>query len=144
MTACPRPAKSRYATRTAAETAARRVALRIDLLLSPYECVCTWWHLTKAALEQPVDVSAASVRDIEYLASLPDIDFREVVVADSAGDGEPGQRAALCHPRNQVRWKKQLGQLIANVDAQLHERRGDRTLATHDWAKRATSHRDAL
>ncbi|MFD7661316.1 hypothetical protein [Streptomyces sp. NPDC059788] len=144
MTACPKPTKSRYATRTAAETAARRVAVRSNLLLSPYECVCTWWHLTKSAPEQPVDVSAAQIRDIEHLASLPDIDFREVVAADSAGDGELGRRAALRHRRNQIRWKKHLGQLIANVDAQLHERRGDRTLAAHDWARRATAHRNAL
>ncbi|MFE7116558.1 hypothetical protein ACFU99_14215 [Streptomyces sp. NPDC057654] len=112
--------------------------------LSPYECVCTWWHLSKSAPEQPVDVSAAQVRDIEYLAILPDIDFREVVVADSAGDGELSQRAALRHPRNQVRWRKHLGQLIANVEAQLHERRGDPTLAAHDWTRRASAHRDTL
>ncbi|AVH59943.1 MULTISPECIES: hypothetical protein [Streptomyces] len=144
MTACPNPTKSRYATREAAETAARRVALRIEAPLRPYECACTWWHLTKNLPERPVDVSAATRHDIEFLNVLPDIDFREVVVRDADGQGDPGQRAALRHHRNQVRWKKQLGQLIADVEEQLKDRRGDKSLASHDWAKRATGYRDSL
>lgn len=144
MTACPNPTKSRYATREAAETAARRVALRIEAPLTPYECACTWWHLTKNTPEQPLDASAASLHDIEYLAGLPDIDFREIVVRDVSGEGDPGQRAALRHHRNQIRWKKQLGQLVADIEAQLRERGQDKSLAAHDWAKRAGAYRDAL
>ncbi|MEU7156059.1 hypothetical protein AB0A98_06390 [Streptomyces chrestomyceticus] len=41
--------------------------------------------------------------------------------------------------RHQIPWKKHLGQLIANVKAQLHESRGDRALVTHDGARRATT-----
>jgi hypothetical protein len=38
MSACPNPTKSRYATRAAAVKAARRVALRVEAPLAPYEC----------------------------------------------------------------------------------------------------------
>ncbi len=47
MTACPTPAKSRYATHPAAERAGRQAALTVGRHLRPYECRCGWWHLTK-------------------------------------------------------------------------------------------------
>ncbi|MFD8771373.1 hypothetical protein [Streptomyces sp. NPDC059916] len=144
MRLCPNPTKSRYATREAAESAARRVALRIEAPLAPYECPCSWWHLTKGTPEQPIDPATAPRYDIEHLASLPDIDFREIVARDVTGEGDPGQRAALRHSRNVLRWKRQLGQLIADIEGQLKDRRGDKSLAGHDWAKRAVGRRDAL
>lgn len=144
MTTCPTPTKSRYATSEAAGSAARRVALRVEAPLHPYECACTWWHLTKDTPEPPIDLASASRHDIELLNAMPDIDFREIVVRDVDGQGDPSQRAALRHYRNQVRWKKQLGQLIGDVEAQLEARRTDTTLAGHDWAKRATNYRYAL
>lgn len=47
MTACPTPAKSRYATQTAAAQAGRRSVIAVGRHLRPYECRCGWWHLTK-------------------------------------------------------------------------------------------------
>lgn len=144
MPDCPNLAKSRYATREAAENAARRVALRIEAPLRPYECACTWWHLTKSAPERSVSVDDATPHDIELLAAMPDIDLRAVVVRDAEGEGDPSVRAALRHHRNQVRWKRHLGQLIADVETQLAERRGDTSLAAHDWTKRAQGYRSQL
>lgn len=144
MTACPNPTKARYATRTAADNAAHRATLRIEVPLTPYECPCTWWHLTKHAPEQPVDPATASQYDVEHLAGMPDIDFREIVARDVSGEGELSQRAALRHHRNQLRWKRQLGQLMTDVEQQLNDRRHERTLAVHDWRKRALNYRDAL
>jgi hypothetical protein len=46
---CPRPDKRRYATRQAADLAARRRPAIAGLLLWPYACPCGWWHLTKQA-----------------------------------------------------------------------------------------------
>lgn len=49
MTACPTPAKSRYATQTASDRAGRHSIATVGRHLSPYQCRCGWWHLTKIA-----------------------------------------------------------------------------------------------
>lgn len=144
MSGCPNPTKSRFATRAAAVNASQRVDLRANLQLTPYECVCTWWHLTKGNVEEIPDPASADRAAIERLASLPLIDFRGVVAEDARGLGDPGDRAALRHLLNLPRWKKQLGELIADVEQQLRERKGDKTLAGHDWRKRALGYRDVL
>jgi hypothetical protein len=144
LTACPNPTKHRYATRAAAENAALRASLRYDDPLRPYECVCTWWHLTSKPVEELPDPATADKLDIERLASIPDIDFREIVVADVRGDGSSGERAALRHPHNLKRWQKMLGQLIHDAEQQLRDRRGDKSPEGCDWRKRATRHRDNL
>jgi hypothetical protein len=118
--------------------------LRVESPLSPYECSCSWWHLTKGTPEKPIEASDASQHDVELVSALPANALREIVVRDASGEGDPSQRAALRHYRNQVRWKRQLGQLIADIETQLKDRRGDTTLAGHDWTKRATGYRDAL
>ena len=144
MTTCPNPTKSRYATRAAAETAAKRVALRIEAPLNPYECVCTWWHLTKNQPENLPQAADAPSPIVERFMVIPDIDFREIVVADARSAGDPDERAALRHPRILKRWRQHLGQLMADVEQQLKERRGDKSLEGHDWRKKATGHRDSL
>lgn len=144
MTACPNPTKSRYATRGAAEIAAKRVALRLEAPLTPYECVCTWWHLTKQQPEELPSAEDAPGPVVERLMAIPDIDFREIVAADARGTGDPEERAALRHRRILKRWQRHLGQLMADVEQQLKERRGDKSLEGHDWRKKATGHRDSL
>lgn len=144
MTACPNPTKSRYATRAAAESACKRVALRVEDPLSPYECVCTWWHLTKRQPEQLPRAVDAPGPVVERLMVIPDIDFREIVVADVRSAGDPEERAALRHRRILKRWRQHLGQLMTDVEQQLKERRADKSLEGHDWRKKATGHRDSL
>lgn len=144
MTACPTPTKSRYATRAAADNAAKRVALRLEAPLTPYECPCTWWHLTKQQPEQLPRAADAPGPVIERLMAIPDIDFREIVAADVRGGGDPEERAALRHRRILKRWQQHLGQLVSAVEQQLKERRGDKTLEGHDWRKKATAHRDMV
>lgn len=144
MTACPTPTKSRFATRAAADNAAKRVDLRANLQLTPYECVCTWWHLTSQQPEQLPRAADAPTPIVERLISIPDIDFREIVAADVRGEGDPDERAALRHTRNLKRWQKHLGQLIADAEQQLRERRDDKSLAGHDWRKKVTGYRDSL
>ena len=144
MTACPNPTKSRYATRAAAENAAERATLRFERFQRPYECVCAWWHLTSQPAEEIPDAADADKVDIERLASIPDIDFREIVAADARGEGNLGERAALRHPHNLKRWQKMLGQFIRDAEQQLRDRRGEKSLEGHDWRKRATQHRDNL
>lgn len=144
MSTCPTPKKARYATRAGAENAARRVDLGAGMALNPYECACTWWHLTKGETEQLPDPATAATADVQRLTAMPLIDFREVVADDACGKGDPGVRAALRHHANLPRWKKALGSLINDTNLQLRERRGDRSLAAHDWRKRVTGYRNGL
>ncbi|WP_322501790.1 hypothetical protein TR631_33710 [Streptomyces rochei] len=144
MTTCPNPGKSRYATRLAADNAAQRVDLRAGLQLRAYECVCTWWHLTKDPAQELINPADASPHVIERLVSIPDIDFREIVAADIRGAGDPDERAALRHRRNHRRWKEQLGELIADIETQLRDRRASPIPTDPEWRRRATAYRDRL
>lgn len=144
-TVCPTPQKTgRYTTETAAQLAAWAVSAREGVEFSHYECVCTWWHLTRGAPDLKIDVTMASAQDIAYVQALPDIDFRSIVAQDARQKGRLGHRAALRHQTSQVRWRGQLGILINEVENDLNRRTGDASLATHDWMKRATGFRDAL
>lgn len=144
MTACPHPTKSRFATRAAAVNASQRVDLRANLQLTPYECVCSWWHLTKGTVETALTADDADRADIERVAAMPGIDFREIVVADVRNEGTRAQRAVLRHELNLRRWKRQLGQLAGDVEAQLRARKDDTSLEAHDWRKRTTSYRNTI
>jgi hypothetical protein len=141
---CPQPTKSRYATLEAATKAAHRVTHQIGLPLRPYECPCTWWHLTKTPAEPIPNAADATPHDIQRLTSLPDIDFRAVVAADAQGSGAQTDRAALRHHLNLTRWKRSLGQLEADLNLQFGERKGDKSLAAHDWRRRATGYRESI
>ena len=141
---CPTPDKVRYATRAGAEQGAHRASLRFGEPLYPYECACTWWHVSKSEPEPDVDMDAATRADIECLAAAPDADFRAVVVADATGTATPAQRAALRHHTNLYKWKYHLGQLMHDVQTQLHTRARDATLATHDWRRRTLGYRNTL
>lgn len=142
-TRCPTPTKSRYATVTAADQAAHRTGLTIGLPLRPYECACTWWHLTKSAAPEHATTQATPAA-IQYLATLPDIDFREIVALEARGQGEAIHNAALRDAALLRRWRKNLGQLMGDVDQQLADRRHERSLAGHDWRKRAVTYRNTL
>lgn len=141
---CPKPDKARYATREAAVSAARRVTLKADLILNPYECACTWWHLTKGVPTQPVDPAGATPQQAMRLELLPDVDFREIAARDARAEGDPVDRASLRHDGNLRRWHKILGQLIDDADQQLAARTHDNTLTAHDWRRRTTGYRDNL
>ncbi|MEV6833538.1 hypothetical protein AB0N17_03240 [Streptomyces sp. NPDC051133] len=144
MTDCPTPTKMRYATKAAAEAAAARAVVRTDTTLRPYECPCTWWHLSSKPGEEIPEPDLTDQVTIERLVSIPDSDFREIVVADTRGDGLLEERAALRHPRALNRWRDHLGELTRDIEQQLADRRTDKTLITVDWRKRATAYRDTL
>jgi hypothetical protein len=139
VTDCPTPTKARYATQNAAITAAARASFGLGTPLRPYECPCSWWHLTSKRADLIPNPASATEVDIERLMSIPESDFREIVVADTRSEGAPGERAALRHPRILGRWKKTLGELVSDIEQQLRDRRH-----VTDWRKRALGHRDAL
>ncbi|MFI7890949.1 hypothetical protein ACIFUY_06750 [Streptomyces sp. CACIS-1.16CA] len=144
-TPCPHPTKSRYATLEAATKAAHRVTHQVGLPLRPYECPCSWWHLTKTPAPAALPTASdATLADVQRLASLPDIDFRNIVAADARGEGKPGDRGALRAPQILTRWKRCLGQLHKDLNDQFQDNRGDKSLLAEDWRKRATSYRETL
>jgi hypothetical protein len=118
--------------------------VKLDATLTPYECACTWWHLTKGKPEKPIDPTRAGTLDAQRLTALPDVDFREIAALDARGEGDPVERAALRHDRNLKRWYKQLGLLVDDVNQQLKARADDKSLAAHDWRRRTTGYRDNL
>lgn len=144
MTAtCPTPGKSRYATSTAADQAAHRAGLSLGIPLRAYECACSWWHITKSPAPEHANIQPTTAA-IQYLAALPDIDFREIVALEARGQGEPVHNAALRDVALVRRWRKSLGQLMNDIDQQLADRRHDRSLSSHDWRKRAVTYRNTL
>lgn len=143
-TACPTPTKTRYATKRAAEDAVAHVHLRSGDQLHIYECACTWWHLTKKPAAVIPEPDPDDQLSLERLVSMPDSDFREIVAADIRGEGATQDRAALRHPRNLKRWRRQLGELIVDIEQQLGARRDERTPEAEAWRQRGTDYRAAL
>lgn len=142
--ACPTSTKARYATRTGAEQGAHRAHLKFGEPLYPYECGCSWWHLTKTAPAPVADPAAATRPDIETLAAATEADFRAATVEDATGRADPGQCSALRHHTNLYRWKEHLGILLDDVDQQLARRSPETTLAAHDWRRRTLGYRNLL
>ncbi|WP_399559389.1 hypothetical protein [Streptomyces chartreusis] len=141
---CPTGQKKRYAAREAADNAARRSQIGIAHPLYPYVCVCTWWHLSK---QQPDTIPADAVAepdDIYRLQIQSDAAFRETVATEARGKLPRHDRIALRQPGNLLRWTNALKELRADINIQLTERAGDKTLEAHDWRKRAEGYRDVL
>lgn len=141
---CPTDQKKRYATREAADNAARRSQIAIDTPLYPYICVCTWWHLSK---QQPTDVPTNAIADPDDTYRLQvqsDTSFRETVSHDARNKLPMHDRIALRQPGNLLRWNQALKELRADINIQITERASDKTLEAHDWRKRAEGYRDVL
>ncbi|WP_405769215.1 hypothetical protein OG539_32630 [Actinacidiphila glaucinigra] len=143
MTACPTPSKHRYATREAAESTARRIQAGIGQILNPYPCGCDWWHLTSQDITLPEGAKPRQA-DVDRLVAMTDLDFRAVVKADATGKAGRNYRLALRHRDNLRRWKHVLGELTFDLGRQFDEKAHDRSIAAHDWRKRARGYWDAL
>jgi hypothetical protein len=141
---CPTPTKKRYATRQAAEDAAHRSQIAINAPLYPYICICTWWHLSKKPSTTVPEDATPDPQDVNRLQLQSDTTFRETVAADARSTLPMDDRIALRAPGNQLRWNQTLKELRADINRQLNERAGDKTLAAHDWRKRAEGYRDCL
>ncbi|MGW2740544.1 hypothetical protein ACWC4D_40925 [Streptomyces sp. NPDC001288] len=141
---CPNPQKKRYATRQAADNAARGVQVAIPTPLHPYVCICTWWHLSKTPTETvPVD-AVAHPNDIQRLHLQSDTTFRETVSREARGQLPMDDRIAIRHPGLLLRWHNTLKELRADINQELNNRPKDNSLLTHDWRKRAEGYRDSL
>ncbi|MFD7093353.1 hypothetical protein [Streptomyces xanthophaeus] len=137
-TPCPTPNHPRYATPEAAKIAATRTGLR----LRTYDCVCTWWHLSLSA--RPQVPATADPAHIQHLANLDDTAFREIVTLDARGEANPLHSAGLRDHINASRWCKTVGQLLHDIEEQLHKRRNERGPDSALWRKRAATYRGVL
>lgn len=142
--ACPTPAKKRYATSEAADRAAHGAQLAIPGPLHPYMCVCTWWHLSKKPPTTIPDNAIPDPADIHRLELQSDGAFRETVSIEARGKAPMADRIALRHTSILLRWQRTLKELRGDINRQLTERAGDRTLEAHDWRKRAEGYRASL
>lgn len=133
-TPCPTPTKARYATAEAAANAARRRVLVLEQLLRPYECACTWFHLTKSDNNPMPDHACPAPADVNRLRHMPDAEFLAAVKADVQGRLDLPDRIALRHPKLLGRWARALEQLRVDLDQQLAWRAADR--AAEDWRRR--------
>lgn len=142
--ACPTDQKKRYATREAADNAARRSQIAVGAPLYPYVCICTWFHLSKQPSDTvPLD-AVADPDDIYRLQLQSDTTFRETVATEARGRLAMHDRIALRHPGNLLRWNQALKELRADINTQLNERATDTSLEAHDWRKRTEGYRNVL
>jgi hypothetical protein len=75
---------------------------------------------------------------------MTDPEFRAVVIADATGKAGRAYRLALRHRDNLRRWRHNLGELTFDIEQQLNDRIGDRSLEAVDWRKRARGYRAVL
>jgi hypothetical protein len=88
--------------------------------------------------------ATADTQDVLRLQLQSDNAFRDTVATEAQGKGELPDRLALRHPGILLRWNRALKDLRADLNKQLTNRAGDKTLTAHDWRKRAFAYRDSL
>jgi hypothetical protein len=143
---CPTPQKKRYATREAADSAARGVQIAITQPLYPYVCSCTWWHLSKNATnELPANITADPA-DVERLHGMTTTQFRDLVATEASGKAADNDRLALRHPNTTHlnRWRDTLKELLDDIKLQLSARSTDTSPEALEWRRRAKAYRESL
>jgi hypothetical protein len=128
---CPTPEKRRFATVEAARSYALARELALDgTLLTPYECPCSWWHLTSA--EQVPERAVPDPAIVTHLRYASHDAFAEAVEADASGRADMPVRIALRAPRIRGRWITTLRAIAARLDREITDRP-----ASPDWRHRA-------
>lgn len=132
MPGCRTPEKSRYATREAAESAARRARLGVGKHLSPYdECGCGWWHLTSGPV-RPVEPPSG----IEEIAAMDDDAFEELTFREIRNRVHDVERDGLRSPVLVRRWEAALRAARTNLDGQFARHADQLDEAAEDWRQR--------
>lgn len=132
---CPTPAKSRNATVSAAQSAARRSRLGVGKDLYPYECPCGWHHLTS---KKPTEAAPAPA-DVASVHQLDDDAFRRLVLRDAQYQAPLVYARALRDPSMLHRWITALKDLQRDLAAELNEAPND-----DPWRTQAEQLRAAL
>jgi hypothetical protein len=128
-TACPTPAKTRFAT----DEAAKHAAARYVKTLRTYQCDCSWWHLTSKT-QAPKPIADTTVT--QHVTALDDTDFELLVGAELRGHATPQQAAALRDPINHDRWIRALIATNEDIQQQLAARKNDRSTEATQWRRR--------
>jgi hypothetical protein len=131
---CPTPEKRRFATVEGAAAYARQRQLAIGTLLTPYDCPCTWVHLTSA--EQVPDRAEPDPAIVSQLRYATHDAFVEAVEADASGRADMPTRIALRAPRIRGRWITTLRAINVRLDRELATRP-----AGAAWRQRAEAFR---
>lgn len=133
---CPTPAKSKYATQEAAQSAAHRVQIPVGQVLTPYSCRCGWVHLTsRPQRPQP------TIDDIAQVHALDDDQFR-VLVIDDARYRAAWIRSRALRDRSLVhRWIAVLKAKQKDLNLQLADRDAG---YSEEWRQMATELRDNI
>lgn len=142
---CPTTQKKRYATREAAESAARGAELATGPLY-PYVCPCTWWHLSKNPdNELPANITADPA-DVKRLTVMNVTNFRALVANEASGRANHNDRLALRHPdpTHLNRWRDALKELLTDVKLQISSRAHDHSPETIEWRRRVKGYRESL
>lgn len=134
---CPTPAKTRFAT----ESAALHAAAYYSKILRTYECPCGWYHLTsKPAAARPIDAPLVT----EDVVALPDHEFVILAGCEARGQATPEQAAALRNSLNIDRWIEALKHIEVDIQQQLAARKGDYSVLAADWRRRTLAFQRSL
>lgn len=143
MTTCPTPSKRRYATREGAKHAAHNAQIGVGQILDPYYCYpgCEWWHLSKKPSDALPEGTTPDPAVVEQLAALDDTALMGTVADETRGAADIPTRLALRDPRLLTRWRKAIGALMTDADAQLSMRAKE---GKTEWRRRTLGFKRAL
>ncbi|MFF3730989.1 hypothetical protein ACFYXM_11860 [Streptomyces sp. NPDC002476] len=142
---CPKPNVSAFATEQAADYLAKRVQIPVGKLLTPYLCVCDWWHLTGSprAVQRPAGLTPQP-GDVRLLQDVPDTAFLDAALHDVRGTGARAEALSLRHPSNLTQWRHALKVLWTDIEQQFAARADDTGEETRLWRARAQVYRSAI
>lgn len=136
---CPTPTKTRFATLSAAQSAADRAGFVFQKTLHPYDdCPCGWIHLTSKGTKDNRRESLLSNGPVD------DLVFALVVRDDVMGRCAAQDSEILRTPEHMVRWSDALKTFQVDLSAQMAERKGIYGSETQAWRKRMRAVERAL
>lgn len=139
-TVCPNPTKSRYATKEAAEAAARRNQIGVGKLLYAYECdpACGWWHLTSSAR------TVATPTDIAEIHTMSEEQFQRLVLLDAQYRAPRVRALALRDPSTAHRWIAAIKAIQRDCNVQVLSKAGLADEETKQWRAGITALQQVL
>ena len=104
---CPTPNKMRFATRSAAKSAASYRSRSVGFPLYTYKCACKSWHMTRQR-QEITETAEAQLHGIGHALGMTDGQFMNVVIRDITNELDPAEGEILRHPDVLDRWRESL------------------------------------
>ncbi|MFH8295063.1 hypothetical protein [Streptomyces sp. NPDC018059] len=142
---CPKPNVSAFATEQAAGYTAKRVQIPVGKLLTPYLCLCGWWHLTGSprTVQRPAGLAPRPGDGLLFKDASYEL-VVEAALKDVRGSGTRAEALALRHPHNLTPWRRALKDLWCDVEQQLAARADDTSEQARQWRARAHVYRSVI